>query len=251
MKPSLKLISVLVLFSIAFFLLRAEGSYVHYNVSTLVSNLGGLTYLYSTVGMMFAVFAAFIIVSESQDWTTLENATRNEINEWKVLLLWSKHLPSELNVKFKNAVRNYVQLIINDEWKKLPRGIKSEVTEAALADMHDLFSSLLTEHSVFASSIIDSFNDIIKYRDDRLNYSFRPMPGFLRFTVLLVDVILISLSLFIGVKNIGLDYLFMLSIVTLGCTVFIVIDDLDNPLRPGEWCLTSDGFKELLKMIDK
>jgi len=82
---------MLVVFSVIFFVLRFYGQSFGYNVDVLVSDLGGLTYLYSTVGTIFAIFAAFVIVSESQDWNTLVNASKNEVSEIRELLSGQKN----------------------------------------------------------------------------------------------------------------------------------------------------------------
>jgi hypothetical protein len=247
MRAVVRLFLTWLIFSVVFVFLRTHGSYVHYNVETLVSDLGGLTYLYSTVSTIFAVFAAFVVVSESQDWATLENVTRSEVNELRELFQWANQLPADVRIRFTNSINAYIRAVVNDEWGKLAHGLHSDEAASALADIHQYFSDFLTEYPIIAPYIIDSFNDIIKFRGDRINYSYRPMPGLLRFTVLIVDAMLILLSFFIGAKNAGLDYLFLLSIVMLGCIVFIVIGDLDNPLQPGEWYLTPTPFEALLK----
>jgi hypothetical protein len=67
--------------------------------------------------------------------------------------------------------------------------------------------------------------------------------------LIFADVLLIFLSLFIGVKNLWLDYIFTLSIGVLAYTIYIVIDDLDNPFRPGAWHLTPQDCKMLIDDI--
>ena len=59
-------------------------------------------------------------------------------------------------------------------------------------------------------------------------------------------MLLILLSLFIAVNNISLDYLFTASIGLLAFTLLLVVDDLDNPFRPGAWHLTTEGYEKLL-----
>jgi len=73
----------------------------------------------------------------------------------------------------------------------------------------------------------------------------------LKNTLIFADVLLIFLSLFIGVKNPWIDYIFTLSIGVLAYTIYIVIDDLDNPFRPGAWHLTPQDYKMLLGDINK
>jgi hypothetical protein len=60
----------------------------------------------------------------------------------------------------------------------------------------------------------------------------------------------IFLSLFIAVENIYLDYIFTMSIALLGFLVFTVIEDLNQPFRPGSWHITNKEYRILLKRVE-
>lgn len=246
MRSFLKLLAVIIVFSVFFFALRLYGHYVGYDVSLLVSDLGGLTYLYSTVGAIFAVFAAFIIVSESQDWNTLVAASKDEARALNELLLWSKKLGPALADDFSKTIKRYLEIVITTEWQSLKKGIESPEAEPILSHFHDLLAAADNENSETSAHLFSAFNDLLNHRAARIEYSWQPLPMILKFTIILVAAAVIGLSLFIGVKNVWLDYIFMLCIVTLVTVILVVIDDLDNPLRPGEWCLTSTQYERLL-----
>lgn len=249
MKSLRKLLLLLAGFTIFFFALRFYGSYINYNVDTLVSDLGGLTYLYSTVGAIFAIFAAFVIVSESQDWNTLVNASKNEVSEISELFAWSRKLSPQLAEKFSKNIQLYLEMVVAEEWETLAKGTKGNRAEESLSSFHELIADALKEDPELGSFIFTTFNNILNYRFVRVEHSWHPLPTILKFTVFFVDFVLVVLSFLIGVKNTGLDYLFMLCIVTLGAIVFFVINDLDNPLKPGEWYLKPEGYTELLSNI--
>ena len=61
----------------------------------------------------------------------------------------------------------------------------------------------------------------------------------------------IALSLFIGVRDVWLDYIFTGSIATLAFTIYTVIQDLNQPLRPGGWHLTTRDYERLLARLKK
>lgn len=61
------------------------------------------------------------------------------------------------------------------------------------------------------------------------------MPTMLKAMMGFADGLVIILSLFIGVKHLWLDFLFTFSIALLAYAVYLVLDDLDYPLRPGIW----------------
>src|ERR1017187_1812574 len=249
MKSLFKLLLIIIAFSIFFFWLRFYGPYVGYDISTLVSDLGGLAYLYSTVGTIFAIFAAFVIVSESQDWDALSAAAKDEVRDLNELLLWSQKLSGNLSKKFSKTIEHYLETVITNEWQSLRNGIESSDVEPIISAFHDLLAEAGKENADIASHLFSSFSELLDDRATRVEYSWQPLPTILKFTVTLVAMAIMGLSFFIGVKDIWLDYIFMVCIITLGTVILLVIDDLDNPLRPGEWCLTSDNHQRLLNTL--
>lgn len=77
------------------------------------------------------------------------------------------------------------------------------------------------------------------------------MPVILRNALLFNGSLLIFLSFFIGVTHVLLDYVFTLSIAALVFLIFLVIDDLDHPLRPGSWHISDKAYRDLLKRIEE
>ncbi len=249
MKSILKLFCIVVAFSIIFFLLRFHGNYLGYNVDTLITDLGGLTYLYSTVGTIFAVFSAFLILSESQDWNTLVNSSKNEIRYLNEILLWSSSFSSQINNEVAELSKRYLKEVVGSEWTKLSNGQEDSDTAKILDEFHKVIARVSKDNQQFSSVLFLSFNNFLSNRSIRIDYSYEPLAKILKMTVIFVAVVLIILSLLIGVHNLWLDYLFMLSIVTLVSVILLVIDDLDNPLKPGDWYLSSEEYNKLLISI--
>jgi hypothetical protein len=75
------------------------------------------------------------------------------------------------------------------------------------------------------------------------------MPPLLRNTLRFAAFLLIGLSMFIAIKDIELAFLFTASIASLSYAIFLVLVDLDNPLKPGDWHITTKDYKALLEKI--
>ncbi len=121
--------------------------------------------------------------------------------------------------------------------------------EGVIDSFHDLLLRASKESSETSVPLLTAFNKLSEYRATRVELSWQPLPQILKFTVFLVDVSLMFLSLLIGVRNMWLDYIFMFCIVLLGTVILIVIEDLDNPLSPGDWYLSPSNYEALLKTI--
>ncbi len=131
----------------------------------------------------------------------------------------------------------------------MEQGKRSEPEEIILDTLRNKIARLTEEKGRMKFAPL--FYDIVKNRNRRLYQSAIHIPHILKNTLIFADVLLILLSLFIGVNNPWIDYIFTLSIGVLAYTIYIVIDDLDNPFRPGAWHLTPQDYKMLLDDINK
>lgn len=212
-------------------------------------NLNGLSWLYSTIALIFSIISAFIIQTLWSRWDRLENAVRGEINSLWELHMFSEQLPLQVGNGLKEAIRDYLEGILHEGWRQIDKGERNKRVEQALKDIQRKIF-ILSEQSPEKRNMAENiFLSILTNRNDRMHYSSGHLPYLLYVLVILATFLVISLSLFIAVSNIWLDYLFTLSIGLLAFFIFVVIEDLNHPFRPGTWHVTKDAYKELLKEV--
>ena len=224
----------------------------YYNSKILLADLGGMPGLYSPIGLMFAIIAAFVIQKEWENWSNLVDAVKDEVDSLEELSLWSEHMGDTLGKKVKQLIADYCGVVIREGWRASEYGERSEAAEAVLHSLRDtLFeASGQNQHQYqHAATSLALFTDILKHRRDRLHFSSRHMPDVLRYILIFSMTLLVSLSLLFGIKNVWLDYIFTASIATLAYAVYTVITDLDYPLRPGGWHLTTKDYEDLLQRM--
>jgi len=239
-----KIIAFIIGFSALFAFMRASEPYV-----MLSLDLGGIPWLYSTIGGLFSIIAAFSIQKEWENWNNLVEAEKNEIDSLEELWLWAEHLPINIRKKINELIREYLKVMIREGWQKSERGERSEDLEKILLELRQTIFTIPQSNHHLISNIFSLFSDLLGHRKDRLHFSTRHMPDILRYTLLFSMGLLTFLSLLIGIKNIWLAYVFTVSIATLAYTVFLVIIDLDNPLSPGGWHLTTKDYEDLLQRL--
>ena len=238
-----------VIFSVIFFVLKTNDDFNREVLLADIRDLGGVPWLYSVVGVIFSVLAAFTIQNEWQQWSNLVAAVKGEVEGLKQLWHCANHLPEETRVGLCHAIHRYLSLITKKGLDTVTSAADHAALDHAFISICDAVYGMLddprlksTLHSILAS--------IIAHRSNRLLYSLPSTPGILKNTVGFAGALLIGLSLFIGVHSIWLDYLFTMSIALLAFVVYLVVDDLDNPLRPGIWQLTPHDYHELLRRLE-
>lgn len=248
MKNILKIILFIILFSIGFFLLRYPTSPVYQDTSALIADIGGLTYLYSTVATIFALLAAFVILTESEHWNKLNDAIRGELTEIYELYLWSEHFSEKIRKNMQTNITEYVVGTI--ESGLFPeKQERSEKISQSLKQLHENIYLAAKDNPALTENTFDIFTDLLKKRAQRLEYSALHLPKILKSTFVFSNILTIVLSLMIGVRDFWLNYVFMIAIAVLGYILYLLVDDLDNPVKPGNWQLTTEQYKTLLKKM--
>ena len=240
-----KLIPFLIVFSLIFYFVRTNDQY---STRILVADLGGVPWLYASVSTIFGVLAAFAIQKEWDAWNALSEAVNGEADSLEKLYLWSDHFPEKIKVPFHENIKKYTALVIST-WHSTERGKKTAEVDEALGALNDDIYRIFTEAPELMPTSFALFSNVMKYRSYRIQDSARHMPRILKNTLQFAAFLLIFLSMFIGIKNIWLAFLFTASIASLAFSIFTVLIDLDNPLKPGSWHITTKAYDDLLKRI--
>ncbi len=242
----LRVFLFVLVFSCVFTSVRLSGVV---DITTLLDNLNGVSWLYSTIGLIFGIVSAFIIQTEWDKWDRLHTAVREEVGSLRQLLLLARHFPDKIEREIEKIIGEYLNLLIHKEWEDLDKGKKSQAIEKTVYDMQEILFNLPSDVAHHSDQSFTIFAKILTRREDRLHYSAKRLPVMLKTTIIFATSLIIGLSLFIGVKSILLDYMFTMGIALLAFLIYTVIADLEHPLRPGNWHITTDEYKDLLNQI--
>ncbi len=235
-------------FSIIFYFLRTND---FYNNRILIADLGGLPWLYAAIGTVFSIIAAFAIQKEWDQWNSLVDAVEGEVDGLDKLYRWSSSFPEPSRTKIHSNINDYLRTLIKEGWRYSEQGLRSPNIESIFDDLSSNIFEISSSPSQLTGTSFTLFSRIIDSRSKRLLLSSRHTPELLQNTLRLGAFLLIGLSLFIGVKNIWLAYAFTAGIACLAYAMFIVVNDLNHPLRPGNWHITTKDYEGLLGRIEK
>ncbi|MBV9349864.1 MAG: DUF4239 domain-containing protein [Patescibacteria group bacterium] len=240
-----RILLFLIPFSVAFWFIHEKFE------ATLVRSIqNGLAGFYSVDGIIFGLIVAFVIQREWEIWTNLSEAVQTEIDATREMWKWSAYAEPSLSEKAKSHLETYLRLLV-EGWNKGEVRTRSPEIDAELDKLRSLLASMSLSMENLGVQLRNAFTNLVQARNRRLNYSNQHMPGILKRIVVFTDILLIILSLFIGVNNLYVDYIFTASIGLLVFTLIIVVDDLDNPFRKGTWHLTTEGYENLLLEIER
>ena len=235
-----------ILFSLLFYLVR---SYDIIHIAVLSKELNGIGWLYSIIGLIFGVISGFVIQTQWNDWDKLISAMHGELKTLRQLHQYSKHLSKKSHKQMTKTLSWYVQATITDWHENLNGGSANSVNRAIKTLQEDI-----TELENMPRKFENTnrfFTAFLGYHEDMVHYSSRRLPRILHILILFSSSLVIGLSLFIGVRTLWLDYIITLAIALLAFLIYYVIHDLDDPLKTGNWHITSHDYQVFLKEITK
>ena len=147
-----------------------------------------------------------------------------------------------------HPIHRYLTLLTTKGLDKISRDEYAALDHAFITICDAVYG--MPDHPRLKSTVDSVLANTISNRSSRLLYSSPSTPGVLKDTLGFAAALVIVLSLFIGVRSIWLDYVFTMSIALLAYVVYLVVDDLDNPLRPGLWQITPHDYQELLRRLE-
>jgi len=247
MNSSKKIIIFIVIFSAIFFCIHASGLY---NINVIIEDLGGLPWLYSSLMILFSILAGFIIQKQWENWDNLVDSVKKEIDSLRELFLWSRYLPEEYKAGFSKCIKYYLGEMIGGGLVKSEKGKKSGRIELAFSALQALIFEMSHKNQQLMTTTFSFFSKIIESRTNRLLYGFHHIPQILKNAFLFCTFLVIFLCLFIGIKDVWLGYTFTLGLSMMVYIIYIIVDDLDNPLNMGNWHLTTEDYESLLKQIE-
>lgn len=246
MKLIKKLIPFLIIFSTVFYFIRSSDEY---NIRVLVANNDGVPWLYAVVGTIFGVLAAFAIQKEWVKWDALTEAVRGEVDGLEKMYLWSSHFPIKIKDKIHRHIKTYLDLVIREGWDRNKEGERSQEVDDVMEGLNMSIYEIFDEAPQLVPTSFALFSNILGHRSSRLEYSREHIPPLLKNTLQFSAFLLIGLSMFIAIKDFWLAFLFTASIASLAFSIFLVLVDLENPLMPGDWHITTKDYEALLKKI--
>ncbi len=244
----LRIIAFTILFTVVFFAIRTFNLLPSEKLS---QNINSLPWLFSAISLIFSIISGFIIQAKWHVWDELNDATHGEVSSFRQLHIMSHHFPSEVQLLIHNQIYHYLQLIIDESQMQLPLDRRSENVDNALYLIEDTVFNARKKDPESAAMAFAILKEAMDYRERRLQNKAHKLPTGVKIFIISATFIMIFSSLFIGVDTLSYDYLFTLMIALLSYGIYLLIDDLDHPYRPGQWHLKGDAYVELLHEIGK
>lgn len=251
------MLAFLIVYSTIFFLLRTNHVFNAHILMDTGEELGGTPHLFSAIGTIVSIIGGFIIQNRWNRWNNLVDVMRTEAATLEALVVHSRLLPREIGHGLAAAVQDYARAVVHEAFdrsgstgERLERNALAAL-DTAISDPSTPAAAIPAEIQLYGVQLygVQLYTGLMTQRRHRLHYFANRIPTVLRAMILGTCMLLWIQALLIGVPNIWIDYLFTTGIAALACLIYLVIDDLDKPLQPGFWHLSSHDYQTLLDPV--
>jgi hypothetical protein len=211
--------------------------------------------LFTTLGTIYAVTLAFMVIVTWQGFDTSNINTAREANYLADLYRDSTPMPASFRNAIKADLKDYVSDIITDEWPLMSAGhgrsLKVQADQQKLWDLYAGFQPKGDTQKIFFAESIKKFNEASEMRRQRLLDATTGLNSILYFILIAGGLVTISFTMFFGTENFGPQLLMTSMLATLIALTLFTIMSLDYPYT-GDISIKPDMFRtELSTLLGK
>jgi hypothetical protein len=208
-------------------------------------------FIFATLGVIYAVILAFLVVVTWQSYDEAEKNVTREANYIASVYRDTRPLSTSFHNELKKDLINYVNAIINDEWQIMSKGERSPKVQQAQDEIWRLFGSYTPKNEtqkIFFAEAVKKMNDSCEMRRTRLLDAHSGIHPILYFVLIVGGILTVAFTLFFGTENF-VPQLIMTSMLAamIAIALFTVIA-LDYPFI-GDISVKADIFRIVLKTL--
>jgi hypothetical protein len=203
--------------------------------------------LFATLGVIYAVLLAFVVVVTWENFDRSSLNTEKEANYLVDLYTDAESFSPTVKLQLRTLLQEYTKTIIDDEWKVLSRGEASPRTEKILKEIWLLYSNYVPRNAteeIFFQESVQKLNEMCELRRMRIFDSRRGVHPLLWFVLILGGTVTIIFSFFFGSENLGAQIAMTTLLAVVIFLILFTILELDFPFS-GSISIQPVVFKQI------
>ena len=208
-------------------------------------------FLIAIVGVVYAVLLAFMAVAVWESFADADKVTQREANLVENLYRDAVAFPEPLRSQLRDELKQYLHLVIDQEWPAQQAGKTDLEAWRPLEDLHrELtdFDAKSVRDGVVQEEALRTLNQLYSARRDRILAATEGIPGVVWGILLLGGGITVFFSFLFGTQHPAMHYLMTGLLAASGALVIVLIVSLDYPFR-GDLSVSSDAFQAVFRDV--
>ena len=189
--------------------------------------------IYTTVGVLYAVLLAFVVVVVWQAYTSIDAEVEQEAGALTNVYRDAEVFPEPFKSQLREGVYGYTLSVIHSELDSLAAGTTSSESERALNHLWTIYGRFepnTANDVAWYSEILGRLNKIAEYRQMRLHAAHTGLPLLLWIVLWIGALITIGFSLLFGVQELRVHAAIIFGQAAMIAVVMFLVWALELPL---------------------
>jgi Protein of unknown function (DUF4239) len=183
-------------------------------------------------GVIYGVLLAFVVSVVWAQFNEVGEEMQREVSDLLVVAQLSTVLPEPLSANMQSGMRNYMQSVLNQEWKTMYYGQASPQSRAWFDHLQAIFLQYKPQNFAEAavySEILRHLSEARESRRIRLFHSALSVPKVIWVILIGMGLMMVTLPLFFGMEHRWSQALITGSLAAMITSLLLLIILLDNP----------------------
>ncbi len=210
-------------------------------------------FIYTGAGVIYAVLLAFVVIAVWQTHSQADDVVIQESAAILSLYRDAEVLPEPTRTNVEGALKNYLGLVISDEWPMLVEGHPSPKAEFALGQIWKDYRELTPQTAWDVALSAESFrqlNEVSVRRSHRLVLAESRLPAILWFFLLGGGVIMVVFTYFFHTNNIVAHAVMVGMTTVLVVSALYIVYAFDEPFS-GPIAVSPAAFQHALELTTR
>jgi len=187
---------------------------------------------FATIGVLYAVLLAFVVIIVWERFHDAEKALASEAGSAATLYRLAGGLGESSAEALRDQLSVYLKSVLEDDWPAMARGRWSPKTTRVLTG---LYESILKYRPAdlhdadVQQDLLHEFDQLVRARRERLVMADGTVPGVIWFVLFLGAGLTISFTFLFGTENVITQSLMTGVLASLICSALVVVIAIDRP----------------------
>jgi len=203
---------------------------------------------FATIGVLYAVLLAFVVVVVWERFNDAEHAVAREAGAATTIYRLAWGIEGEPGNGLREALSGYLEVDLREDWPAMAHGRGSILVTRAL---DSVYGQLLRFHptdlrqTAIQTEIMAQLGQLTQARRERLVRASGTVPGIIWFVLFVGAVLTICFTFFFGTRNIRAQSMMTGALSLLILFALLIVITVDRPFS-GSVAVTPEPLKEVL-----
>jgi hypothetical protein len=187
---------------------------------------------FATIGVLYAVLLAFVVIIVWERFHDAEKAIADEAGSASTIYRLAAGLGEPRAAALRNHLSTYLKSVLEDDWPAMARGHSSHATTGLLSEMYEALVNYRPadlHDADLQQDLLREFDQMTRARRERLVMAEGTVPGVIWFVLFLGAVLTISFTFLFGTQNVITQALMTGVLASLICSALVVVIAIDRP----------------------